>query len=60
INVLKQKDYSAKIEIDTKINSIKDIIDYIVENNTIIDITIDDIPLEEVISEIYNQSKNKE
>jgi len=60
INVLKQKDYSAKIEIDTKINSIKDIIDYIVENNTIMDITIDDIPLEEVISEIYNQSKNKE
>lgn len=60
INVLKQKDYSAKIEIDTKINSIKDIIDYLVENNTIIDITIDDIPLEEVISEIYNQSKNKE
>lgn len=60
INVLKQKDYSAKIEVDTKINSIKDIIDYIVTTNTILDITIDDIPLEEVISELYNESKNKD
>lgn len=58
INILKQKDYSAKIEVDTKINSIKDIIDYIVATNTILDITIDDIPLEEVISEIYNESRN--
>ncbi len=53
IKILKQKEYTAKIEVDTSIYSIKDTIDTIINSNTILDITIDDIPLEEVIGEIY-------
>jgi len=53
IQILKQKEYTAKIEVDTKIHSIKDIIDMIINSNNIIDITIYDIPLEEVIGQIY-------
>jgi ABC-type uncharacterized transport system ATPase subunit len=53
VQILKQKDYTAKLEVDTRINSIKDIINTIVNTNTILDITIDDIPLEEVIGQIY-------
>lgn len=56
VSILKQKDYSAKLEVDTKLNSIKDIIDTIVSTNNVLDITIDDIPLEEVIGQIYKNN----
>jgi len=58
IKIIKQKEYAAKIEVDTKIHSIKDIIDIIVNSNNIIDLTIDDIPLEEIIGEIYKSGQN--
>ncbi|KYC44969.1 MAG: Trehalose/maltose import ATP-binding protein MalK [Candidatus Methanofastidiosum methylothiophilum] len=57
VTILKQKDYSAKLEVDSRVNSIKDIIDMIVSKNIILDITIDDIPLEEVIGQIYKNNE---
>lgn len=57
VTILKQKDYSAKLEVDSRVNSMKDIIDMIVSKNTILDITIDDIPLEEVIGQIYKNNE---
>ena len=52
INILKDKDYNLKLEVDLKKKSISDAIDLLNTDN-IIDINISNVPLEEIISEIY-------
>ncbi len=58
INIIKKTKYTAKIEINTKKTSLHKTIDSIINQNNVIDINISDIPLEEVISQIYKR-KNK-
>jgi ABC-2 type transport system ATP-binding protein len=52
ITVLKDKGYGLKLEIDTKKKTITDVIN-LLDADKIIDINISNIPLEEVIAEIY-------
>ena len=52
ITILKDKDYNLKLEVDLKKKSISDAIDLLNTDN-IVDINISNVPLEEIISEIY-------
>lgn len=52
INVIKDKDYNLKLEVDLKKKNISDAIKLLNPDN-IIDINISNIPLEQIISEIY-------
>lgn len=52
ITILKDKGYNLKIEVDTKKRSVTDAIKLINPDN-IVDINISNIPLEEIISNIY-------
>ena len=52
ITILKDKDYNLKLEVDLKKKNISDAIDLLNTDN-IVDINIANVPLEEIISEIY-------
>lgn len=52
---LKQDKFSAELEIDTTKISIKTLIDYLVKNYQVLDITISNTPIEEIIAQIYGQ-----
>jgi len=56
IKILKDKDYNLKIEVDTNKRKINDVIN-LLDINNIIDINISNIPLENIISEIYKGTK---
>ena len=56
ITILKDKGYNLKIEVDTTKKSIKDVLDMLDQDN-IIDINISNVPLEDIISEIYKREK---
>ncbi|MBN1648668.1 MAG: ATP-binding cassette domain-containing protein [Spirochaetales bacterium] len=53
IKLLKLRDYSAKIEVDLAENTLEAVISELVRNNSILDITVNNAPMEEVISHIY-------
>lgn len=52
INIIKDKDYNLKLEVDLKRKNISDAIKLIDPDN-IIDINISNVPLEQIISNIY-------
>jgi ABC-2 type transport system ATP-binding protein len=52
ITILKDKGYNLKIEVDTKKRSVSDALKLLNPDN-IVDINISNIPLENIISEIY-------
>jgi len=52
----KTKVNAAKIDIDTKIVPIQNVINEILSKNNVMDISIDDPPLEEIISDIYKKT----
>ena len=52
INILKDKDYNLKLEVDLKKKSISDAIKLLNPDN-MVDINISNVPLEQIISEIY-------
>lgn len=57
ITILKDKGYNLKIEVDTKSKNVADIIK-LLDPDKIIDINISNIPLENIISDIYkNEDK---
>lgn len=58
ITILKDKGYNLKIEVDTKKRTVTDAIKLLNPEN-IIDINISNVPLEEIISEIYKTGENK-
>lgn len=53
VTILKNKDYSVKLEIDLSKTSIEDVMQEIMKNHSILDINISNIPMEEIISMIY-------
>jgi len=53
INVIKQRTYAARIEVDTGMLPLDRAIDMLMSRNSVIDITITDPPLEEVIGTIF-------
>ena len=56
ITILKDKGYNLKIAIDTKKKTIKDVLNLLNPEN-IVDINISNIPLEEIISSIYQKGE---
>jgi len=60
IEILKEKKYSAKIEINTKIKPLHEYIDRLIQLNNVLDINISDIPLEEIIGNIYKTTGKTE
>ena len=58
ITILKDKGYNLKIEVDTKKRSVADAIKLLNPDN-IIDINISNIPLEDIISNIYKNEDKK-
>ena len=58
ITILKDKGYNIKIEVDTTKRSIADALKLINPDN-IVDINISNIPLEEIISNIYKKESKK-
>lgn len=56
IVILKDKDYSLKLEVDTTKRSISDAIK-LLDPDQIIDINISNVPLENIITNIYEDSK---
>jgi ABC-2 type transport system ATP-binding protein len=58
ITILKDKGYNLKIEVDTKKRSVADAIKLLNPDN-IVDINISNVPLENIISEIYKKDEGK-
>ena len=55
VEVVKQKDYSVKLEVDLDIQSTEAVIVELMRQGSIQDITISSTPMEEVISHIYGK-----
>lgn len=53
VNILKNKDFAIKLEVDTSISKIDDVIRELLKKLKVEDITISNPPLEEIISLIY-------
>jgi ABC-2 type transport system ATP-binding protein len=53
VQVLKQKDYSMKLEVDLAVQNTEAVITELMRQSSIQDITISSTPMEEVISHIY-------
>ena len=58
ITILKDKGYNLKIEVDTKKKSISDALK-ILNPDKIVDINISNVPLEDIISDIYKEGNKK-
>ncbi len=57
INVIKQKGAALQVEVDTSIQEIDDVLASLVKLGKVLDITITEAPMEEIISHIYQQKK---
>lgn len=57
VNILKNKGYAVKVEINSSKINIDAIITDLMKAGKVVDITISDPPLEEIISNIYRQRK---
>ena len=58
--ILNQGKNGIKIEVDTKKNSIKNVIDHLLKKYEVLDINIQDPPIEEVIEIVYKMKNAKE
>lgn len=56
VEVLKRREYAAKLEVDLSRVSMETVIDRIVSRNKVLDITITNPPMEEVIAQIYGRT----
>jgi ABC-2 type transport system ATP-binding protein len=56
ITVLKSKGGNIKLEVDTKKKNIRDVF-YLFDSDNLLDITISNIPLESIITEVYKAGK---
>ncbi len=53
VEIVKTKDYSAKLEVDLALTKIEAVISELMKRRSIVDITIASTPMEEVIAHIY-------
>jgi ABC-2 type transport system ATP-binding protein len=56
LEIVKQKDNAAKLEIDTAKHPLDQAIAAIIARNSVVDINVADVPLEEVIAAIYRRT----
>ncbi len=55
VTILKKSTYGAKIEIDGKKTSLRNVVAKIMKQNEVVDITIEEPPIEEIIENIYRK-----
>ncbi|HAW70469.1 MAG TPA: ABC transporter, partial [Firmicutes bacterium] len=55
VTVLKSSKYGLKLSIDSTVQSIDRVLAHLMHDYQVVDITISDPPLEQVISSIYNE-----
>ncbi len=60
VNVAKHKGYGVKLEVDLDRVSIETVMTQILARNQIVDITIDEPPMEEIITQIYGATSRDE
>ena len=53
--IIEKQEYQMKIELNTKIRPVQDLINYLLKNYDVADITVTDPPIEEIIKKIYKQ-----
>jgi ABC-2 type transport system ATP-binding protein len=56
VRVLKSTGYAVRLEVDTAVTRIESAVTAVLSAGTVLDITIEDPPLEEVIAHIYGQA----
>ncbi len=52
--VLKSKDYGIKLQVDTSQYAVGDVLTYILAHHSVVDVNIQDPPLEEIITKMYS------
>lgn len=55
--VIKQKGYGVKVSVDLETTSLEGVVAQLMAMGTVVDITIEDPPMEAIISEIYHKKK---
>lgn len=55
VKILKKSEYGMKLEVNTSKISIKDVINKLLKNNQIIDLTIEEPEIEEIIEAVYRK-----
>jgi len=55
--VIEQTDYELRIELDTKKQTVKDVINHLITDFDVADIVVQDPPIEEIIQKIYKEKK---
>jgi ABC-2 type transport system ATP-binding protein len=55
--VISQDDYEIKIELDTKKQAVKNVINYLITDFDVADILVQDPPIEEIIQKIYKEKR---
>jgi ABC-type uncharacterized transport system ATPase subunit len=53
--VIEKQDYQIKIELNTKKSPVQDLINFLLKNYDVADITVADPPIEEIIRKIYRE-----
>ena len=51
--VLKSKDYGIKLQVDTTRNAVGDVLSHILAHYSVVDVNIQDPPLEEIVTKMY-------
>lgn len=58
VRVLKQKGYGVKLEVDTRLAPIEEVVGQLLGRYAIVDINVDNPPMEEIIARIYEAGPN--
>lgn len=59
VTIVKQKGSGLKLSVDTSLTTIERVLAYIVENYRLVDVTIEDPSLEEIIAHIYARTREE-
>ena len=57
VQIIKHKGYATKIEVDTKTQNLQNVVQNLMSAGNILDITIEDRPMEDIIASIYTSTK---
>ncbi|ASS76675.1 ABC transporter [Tumebacillus algifaecis] len=60
VQIVKQKGSGLKLSVDTAQTTIEEVLSYIVHNHRLVDVTIEDPPMEEIITHIYARTGHEE
>ncbi|MBN2004888.1 MAG: ATP-binding cassette domain-containing protein [Anaerolineae bacterium] len=59
VEILKHKEYGVKLQVDTDTTPIETVIAQLLAHNAVVDINVDNPPMEQIIARIYQASANE-